>query len=276
MLSEIGVRRGLWSSGVPAVVLARGGENTTFAVADYVVRFNEDHDAAAREAGLLYALAAETTVATPVPLVHDAGRGLLVYRRLPGEPLILRPHRRAPDIVAALAGVLGTLRRLPVAQDLPVDDYSNEAWHDDALENFRAAQSQLDPARAAAVTAFLSEPPPPTRERFVPQHNDLGAEHILVDRAGAVTGIIDWTDAARADSVRDLGLIYRDLGSDIAFRLAETLDGSPGDEERERIRFHGRCKWLEDFRFAVEDPETRAPYMASCLRTFDRTFRESA
>jgi hypothetical protein len=38
-------------------------------------------------------------------------------------------------------------------------------------------------------------------------------EHVLVDvEANAVTGIIDWTDAAIADPARDLALIYRDFG----------------------------------------------------------------
>ena len=44
-------------------------------------------------------------------------------------------------------------------------------------------------------------------------HNDLGAEHVLVDPATlAVTGIIDWSDAARADPAAEVGRLLRDLG----------------------------------------------------------------
>ena len=276
MLSEIGIRHGLWADAAPAVALARGGENSTFAVADYVVRFNEDHDSAAREAALLLALAAATTIAIPRPVVHDARRGLLVYRRVPGEPLLHRRQRRAAGTIAALTQVLGALRALPVAQHLPLDDYSNEDWHQDAVEHFRAAQPRLEPERAAVVASFLNDQRPPTRNEVLPQHNDLGAEHILVDPAGTVTGIIDWTDAARSDPARDLGLLYRDLGREVAFGVARRLDRSLTDEEQARIRFHARCKWLEDFRYAGDDPEARAPYLVNCLRTFNHTFRTAS
>jgi aminoglycoside phosphotransferase (APT) family kinase protein len=276
VLAEIGARHGLWSPGEPAVTLARGGENTTFAVAGCMVRFNDDHDAVAREVALLHALADATPVATPLPLVHDERLGLLVYRALPGEPLLLRTRRPAAGTVAALAQVLAALRRLPVAQTLPVDDYANEAWHQDAVEHFGAVRSRLDPERAEAIAAFLDDPVPPTRDHVVPQHNDLGAEHILVDRAGTVTGIIDWTDAARADPARDLGRLYRDLGSGIALSVAAALDRPPADDERARIRFHARCTWLEDYRYAVDDPDTRAAYRDNCLRTFDHTFARPA
>jgi aminoglycoside phosphotransferase (APT) family kinase protein len=275
-LAELGARHALWPEDASVVPLARGGENTTFAVADCVVRINEDREAVDREVALLHALAGAIPLATPVPLVHDACLGLIVYRVLPGEPLLRRPQRRSSGVVAALTQVLAALRELPVAQQLPRDDHPNDAWHADAVENFRAAQSHFPPRHAAAVASFLIEPPPPTRDRVVPQHNDLGAEHLLADSDGAVTGIIDWTDAARADPARDLGLLYRDLGGDIAFAIAAGVDGPLTDDERARIRFHARCKWLEDFRYAVDDPEVRAAYLANCLWTFEHTFRDSA
>ncbi len=273
ILADLGARHALWPEDAAIVTLARGGENTTFAVADCVVRINEDREAVDREVALLHALAEATPLATPVPLVHDAALGLIVYRTLPGEPLLRRPQRCSTGVVDALTQVLGALRELPVAQQLPRDDHPNDAWHADAVENFRAAQAHFEPRHAAAVASFLSDQPPPTRDLVVPQHNDLGAEHLLADPEGGVTGIIDWTDAARADPARDLGLLYRDLGSDVAFAIAAGLDGPLTDDERARIRFHARCRWLEDFRYAVDEPDTRAVYLANCLWTFDHTFR---
>jgi hypothetical protein len=88
--------------------------------------------------------------------------------------------------------------------------------------------------------------------------------------------VIDWTDAARSDPARDLGLLYRDLGSEVALAVAEALDGPPGADDRTRIRFHARCKWLEDFHFATDEPVTRAPYLDSCHRTFAHTFEGTA
>ncbi|HEU4494020.1 MAG TPA: phosphotransferase [Rubrobacteraceae bacterium] len=53
--------------------------------------------------------------------------------------------------------------------------------------------------------------PWPTPRALAFCHNDLGAEHVLVDaEANTITGIIDWTDAQRLvhaarRSVRDAG-----------------------------------------------------------------------
>jgi len=45
-------------------------------------------------------------------------------------------------------------------------------------------------------------------------HNDLGIEHVLGTPAtAAVTGVIDWGDAALIDPACDFGLLYRDLGA---------------------------------------------------------------
>jgi aminoglycoside phosphotransferase (APT) family kinase protein len=272
LLADLGARHGLWPPETDPVALARGSENVTFAVGGCIARFSGDGEALAREVALLQALAGKSTVATPVPLVHDGGLGLMVYRTLPGRPLL---HRRGHDdvlIATALTDVLRALRTHADPAMLPLDDYADEEWHHDAVENFEAVRSELDDARAATVSAFLAEAPPARSRPWAAQHNDLGAEHILVDEAGRVTAVIDWTDAAYADPACDLALLYRDLGAGVAFRVGEALDGPLSASDRKRIRFHARCKLLEDLRFGLEEPETRAPYLANALGTFDRTF----
>jgi aminoglycoside phosphotransferase (APT) family kinase protein len=75
-------------------------------------------------------------------------------------------------------------------------------------------------------------------------HNDLGIEHVLVDPAGwAVTGVIDWSDAALVDPAVDVGLLYRDLGPP-----ALALVGGP---DAERAVFYARCAMLEDLAYGV-------------------------
>lgn len=274
-LAELRIRHRLWHDDAEARVLARGGENTTFAVGDYIVRFAEDRDATAREARLLHELAGATSVRVPLPVVHDPDEGLLIYRTVAGEPLLRGgPHHRR-SLEAALTSVLGALRHLPAAEELPFDDYPNEAWHEEGVGHFASVRAHLDPDEADAVASFLRDPPPTDRHRRVAQHNDLGCEHILVDEVGMVTGIIDWTDAALTDPARDLGRLYRDLGPDLAFGVARALDGTPSDDERRRIRFHARCTWLEDYRHAIGDPVRRAAYLRNCRRTFDHTFRDA-
>ena len=86
--------------------------------------------------------------------------------------------------------------------------------------------------------------------------NDLGTEHVLVAEGGsAVTGVIDWTDAAIADPARDLALIYRDLGPEVFELTLAHYDGGRFDEaDRERAVFYARCKLLEDVAYGLSSP----------------------
>ncbi|MFE5670462.1 aminoglycoside phosphotransferase family protein [Agromyces sp. NPDC056523] len=269
LLAELAARHGLGSSD-DARAVARGAENTTFAIGEWIVRRSDDLDSVAREVALLRRLARATRVPVPVPVVHEVDAGIMVYRRLPGEPLLAR--RRAVDVGRALIDVLGTLRRIHA--DLPFDDVPIEEWHDEAVRHFGVVRPHLDAAQAATVAAFLESPPPPPGVRVVALHNDLGAEHILADAGGRVTGVIDWTDAARADPARDLGTIFRDLGPSIARQVGEALEGPLTDGDLARMRFHGRCTWLEDLEFAISDLDGRTAYRTNAWATFDRTFRD--
>ncbi|WP_454043856.1 phosphotransferase family protein [Cellulosimicrobium sp. Marseille-Q8652] len=273
VLAEIGARHRLWPATAPVRTVSRGQENTTYAVGDHVVRRSDDLAAVVREVALLRALADATAVPTPVPVAHEPELGILVYRRLPGEPLLLRPHRASGVVEAALVDVLSALRRVAPRLDLPLDHQPTEAWHREAVRSFNLVRASLTPEQADAVAAFLAEPPPPNATRTVAQHDDLGAEHVLVDAHGGVTGVIDWTDAARSEPARDAGRILRDLGPGPAFRVAERLDGPLGPDDEARVWFHARCTWLEDVEYALEDPRARAAYRTNAERTFEHVFR---
>lgn len=83
-------------------------------------------------------------------------------------------------------------------------------------------------------------------------HNDLGTEHILVDvEAHAITGVIDWTDAAIADPMHDFARIYRDLGPEVFELMVARYEGNVGDRDRARALFYARCSLLEDVAFGV-------------------------
>ncbi|WP_156610677.1 phosphotransferase family protein [Auraticoccus cholistanensis] len=264
----------LWPAGAEPVVLARGSENTTFAVGDCIVRLGADRDAVAREVALLRALGSRTAVAVPAPLVHRPELGLLVYRRVPGTPLISRQDRSSPSLVRGLVEVLGALRSVGAGLELPTDDYAAQEWHRDAVEAFGRVRSHLGAGEASLVAAFLDREPPPPRVGRVPQHNDLGAEHLLVDARGHLTGVIDWSDAARTDPARDLGSLYRDLGGATAHRVAEALGQPLTEDEAGRVRFHARCRWLEDVAYGLQDPAGRGVYLENARRTFAHTFGE--
>lgn len=129
------------------------------------------------------------------------------------------------------------------------------------------------PAKARRlIEDFLGRTPPAEPRALAFCHNDLGAEHVLVDaKAGTITGIIDWTDAALTDPARDLGLVYRDLGPE-ACRLALAHYECHFDEfDRERAVFYARCKLIEDLAHGLGSPGAER-YAAAALSHLDRTF----
>ena len=86
-------------------------------------------------------------------------------------------------------------------------------------------------------------------------HNDLGAEHVLVDtETNTVTGVIDWTDAAIADPAYDLALIYRDLGAEVFGRTLDHYGCRFDAVDRERAAFYARCSLLEDLAYGLSTP----------------------
>jgi len=96
----------------------------------------------------------------------------------------------------------------------------------------------------------LRESVPQPAPRRVLAHADLGAEHILED-GGAVTGVIDWTDAAVTDPALDFARLYRDFGPEF---LGEVLAayGDVPDGFGERVTFFARCAALEDLAYGRE------------------------
>ena len=114
---------------------------------------------------------------------------------------------------------------------------------------------------------------PPAEKRVVAFcHNDLGAEHVLVDvGANMVTGVIDWTDAAIADPAYDLALIYRDLGPEVFELTLAHYEGRFDDADRERAVFYARCSLLEDVAYGLSIPGT-GRYLETGLAHLARTF----
>jgi len=275
-LERLRLEHGLWRADAPARLLADGDENLTVEVGDHIVRFSRQPESDRTlhlEAALLNALAPLTKVLIPAPVV-DAEAGVLMYRRLPGTPLLGCPGIRLDLVADGLVDLLAAVRRLGDAVRLPVDDSDDGAWLDDAIADFGMVRHRLDADRAAVVEAFLHAPPPPPPTRMVASHNDLGAEHLLIDDECRLAGVIDWTDAAITDPARDLGSIYRDLGPAVAFRVAARLDGAVTDDDARRMAFHARCRWIEDLRYGLDDPSRRAVYIGNAWRTFAHTFEK--
>jgi aminoglycoside phosphotransferase (APT) family kinase protein len=262
--------------------LGEGLDNAAYEVnGELIVRASKEADPALRadvtrrEAALLAAVAELSTLPVPEPVFADPEAGILAYRRLPGVPLIDHPVAEPARLASTLGRFLGRLHRtfLEKVEGLVERDfYPLAAWLQDAERDYRRVSGHLPAAYRRLVEGFLGRTPPaePRAEAFC--HNDLGAEHVLVDiEASAVTGIIDWTDAAIADPVRDLALIYRDLGPEVFELTVAHYGGSFGGADRERAVFYARCKLIEDLAYGVGSPGERR-YAEAALGRLDWTF----
>jgi aminoglycoside phosphotransferase len=158
----------------------------------------------------------------------------------------------AEAVGTALGAFLGALHAVPVADVaglVGTDETSPQEWLDEAVETWSRVHGDLP---AAGVEAFLGRPAPPPGNELVFSHQDLGIEHVLVDPvSGAVTGVIDWTDAGVGDPAYDLALILRDLGP-WALEAALRACGRGDAALRERAAFYARCGLIEDLAYGQE------------------------
>jgi aminoglycoside phosphotransferase (APT) family kinase protein len=265
--------------------LGEGLDNAAYEVnGELIVRASKETDPALRcqstrrEADLLATVAGLSTLPVPEPVFADTEAGVLAYVKLPGLPLMDHPVAEPARLAPALGQFLSLLHQAPLEkmeQLVERDAYPLLAWREDAQRDYREIVEHIPAAARPLVEDFLGGTPPtePLAEAFC--HNDLGTEHVLVDAgANTVTGVIDWTDAAIADPVRDLALIYRDLGPNVFELTLIHYEGRFDDAERERAVFYARCKILEDIAYGLRTG-TR-PYAEAGLAHLTRTFEAFA
>jgi aminoglycoside phosphotransferase (APT) family kinase protein len=238
--------------------LGAGLDNEAFEVnGDLVVRFRRrDPTGVDREARLLRQIAAVSPLPVPEPLFVDTARGCLGYRLLPGTALCDLPPA-GTAVPGALGGFLAALHAIPPARvaDLVDTDPDTPAdWLTETLTDWERARATVPATDHPAILRFLAEPAPRPGAHLVFSHQDLGAEHVLVDPATeTITGIIDWTDAAVADPAVDFGRILRGLGAGALAAALRAYDraaatATPEDRTavRERALFYARCVLIED------------------------------
>ncbi|WP_198170984.1 phosphotransferase family protein [Actinoplanes awajinensis] len=230
---------------------------------DLIVRMSKDPDPAQtdREARLLTLVAEVSPVPVPTPVFVLAEQGCLAYRKLAGTPLL---DLAVPVHPAALTGLLAALHAVPAARVeglVEVDDLPLAEWLREAVATYPAVAGDLPAPFRGRVETFLDTAPPADGDTLVFSHNDLGIEHVLVDAAGEVTGVIDWSDAALVDPACDLGRLFRDLGP-------AALPGDPS--LRDRAVFYARCGVLEDLAYGLEAGRIR--YVEKSLRALGWLF----
>jgi aminoglycoside phosphotransferase (APT) family kinase protein len=198
---------------------------------------------AAAEAALLAAVAPRVPLPVPVPVAVDDAAGCLVLPRAGGVPLLTLPRDARRPFAPALLEFVEAVHALDLPA--PVDDTPPGAWLDEARVTWPTVRSVVPARLHRPVETFLAAAPPdPVSPCFI--HGDLGAEHVFVDD-DAITGVIDWGDAARGDPALDFGRLARDLGVD----------------RGRRARFYAVCTALEDVAFG------REPYVANAIAALD-------
>lgn len=261
--------------------LGEGLDNVVYELnGELIVQASKEADPARRgesirrEADLLAAVAEFSTLPVPEPIFADAEAGVLAYFKLPGFPLMDHPVAEPALLTASLGGFLGRLHQAPVEKMKKLaerDTYPLAAWRADAERVYRQIVEHLPAAARRLVEDFLGRTPPEEPHAAAFCHNDLGAEHILVDiETNTITGIIDWTDAAIADPAYDLALIYRDLGPEIFELTLAHYEGHFDNADRERAVFYARCALLEDIACGVRTGARH--YAEAGLAHLGRTF----
>ncbi|NDU74210.1 phosphotransferase [Actinomadura sp. DSM 109109] len=277
--------------GVESVaLLGEGEDNVAFEVnGELVVRFGKEPDAGSRaarvlgEARLLAAVADVSPLPVPEPSFTVAEQGCLAYFALPGVPLIDAAPFPEPDHVGSVAGALGeflgALHAVPasdMAALVETDDEPMDVWVEESAQIYAAIAETVPPSHRPAVEAFLGAPPPADPRDLVFSHNDLGIEHVLVDPdTWAVTGVIDWGDAALTDPARDLGLLYRDLGpAALDEALTRYRTDADAREIRARAGFYARCGVLEDMAYGLQTGHRK--YLDKSLTALEWLFPPAA
>ena len=227
--------------GMPVAFLGEGWDFQVFEVdTDWLFRFPKREESAARltkEYQLLADL--KGRVSLPVPdyqYFRESHEGsswpFAGYKKIPGTPADVAEAVDWPSAARQLGLFLAELHAYPVgrAEEAGVPDERDRLaqWRDESLTKLDGVIEL--PVDRRDLSSYL-ESDVPGRFDDTPRlvHNDLWAEHILIDpHTCSVSGIIDWGDAAIGDPAVDLAGVYTQYGEqglrDILTHYTGTLD----------------------------------------------------
>lgn len=257
--------------------LGSGQDHEAFAVNEqYVLRRSRsqpDRRRPSEDAAVLELAGGRSTLPVPRVVAASDDAGVIVLELIQGIPLLRHTARPSLRLADQLAEFLGHLHGTPAAMfdRVVVDD---PFPHADALDEARSAstviEASLDRQRRSRLDVFFASTPPADSDRRCFCHNDLGAEHLLVDAADSqLVGIIDWSDAAATDPARDLARLLRDLPPETYDRVAARYPHHDPQMDS-RVRFLARCYLVEDLAFGID--AGRPEYVANAIRQFDHVF----
>jgi aminoglycoside phosphotransferase (APT) family kinase protein len=226
-----------------ATLLGTGWQVTAYRAGDWVIRVPRTPAGGAtteRQTRLYQRLA---SARMPVPRDARIVRGpdgavaLGLYRYIRGRPAT--PGTRGEDLPRALGRFLAALHAFPAAAIGDCCEVLDDLWAD----RFAARWERCRPRLERSLTAWLG----PVIERFLADgggagvppvlvHGDLGEEHVLVDTAGRLEGIIDFSGPRITDPALDFGALIERFGWPFAgATLSEYGPADPGLARRARF-----------------------------------------
>jgi aminoglycoside phosphotransferase (APT) family kinase protein len=255
--------------------LGQGLDHTAYEVnGELIVRRSHEPRAAAveREATLLKVVRDLSPLPVPDPVFVDPDAGVIAYRKLPGAPLLDHPVPDSMRLATPLGEFVASLHQTPTAwvEPLaPAEAYPLADRLNDAADEYEQAAAAMPATARRSVETFLAAALPPEPDAVAFCHNDLGAEHILVDIAShTITGVIDWSDAAITDPAIDFARAYRDLGPPVAEAMLAHHRGPSVNWER--VAFYARCALIEDIAYGLRTGDRR--YTDTGLAHLSRTY----
>ncbi|WP_169736889.1 aminoglycoside phosphotransferase family protein [Pseudonocardia spinosispora] len=223
-----------------------GGEHLSWFVGrEYVARFVTDQrsaDRQQREIELRDLVRDRVTVPVPRSAAVGGTPGLrfTLDERLPGISAERRPvgERGERDLAALLTG----LRCVSTVDAADLGVPRQEPHRLSELREQAVAAAERMTGNGQLDGPILPWAPLPHEAMPVLVHADLKGEHLLVDGDGAISGVIDWTDAEIGDPATDIAGLAISIGSPAALRVAERACYDAAT--RERGIFLARCNTL--------------------------------
>ena len=189
-------------------------------------------------------------------------RSFAGYKKIPGIPADVS-ETVSPKVVARQLGpFLHELHSFPLdlalAAGVPEVPDLVSRYRRQALEELGGI-SDLSVAADDLRLYLEDEVSSPARE-FSLVHNDLWAEHILVNRSGSISGVIDWGDAVVGDPAVDFAALYASYGEPWLEQVIEFYPGKLDSAVPLRSRYlaaclavhnialgqdHGRKRWVK-------------------------------
>lgn len=196
------------------------------------------------------------------------------YAKLPGRPALGLPSEVIPmrTLGAALGSFLSALHACPVGDaeraGVPREHLANvvKEVRIDALDDLPRVQAVAPEAPLQEWRRFLTAGVQlPETSREVLLHNDLAAEHVLIDPAdGKITGVIDWSDMAIGDPLMDFAGLFHWGGEPLVRSALASYSGSLDDVQLRCARYLGACRGAMDVAFGLD--RNRSEYVQAGLQ----------